>query len=65
MAMGFRPGDEFSEREQAAAEQISVQSPVAGAAEECGAGRSQPALIDTAMDEVMVSFGDALRRLGE
>jgi len=67
MAMNFRPTDELSERlrEQAATERISVQNLLTKAVEEYLARHTKRALIDNAMDEVMVSFGDALRRLGE
>jgi predicted transcriptional regulator len=67
MAMNFRPADDLSERlrEQAAAERISVQNLLTKAAEEYLARHTKRTLIDGAMDEVMVSFGDALRRLGE
>jgi hypothetical protein len=67
MAMNYRPTEQLSERlrEQAATERISVQNLLTKAAEEYLARHTKRALIDTAMDEVMVSFGDALRRLGE
>jgi hypothetical protein len=67
MAMNFRPTDELSERlrAQALAEHTSVQNLLIKAAEEYLARHTKRALIDTAMDDVMVSFGDALRRLGE
>jgi len=67
MAMNFRPADDLSERlrEQAAAEHTSVQNLLTKAAEEYLARHTKRTLIDSAMDEVMVSFGDALRRLGE
>ena len=67
VAMNLRLTDELSERlrEQAAAEHTSVQSLLTKAAEEYLARHTKRALIDSAMDDVMVSFGDALRRLGE
>jgi len=67
MAMNFRPTDELSEqlREQAAVEGISVQNLLTKAAEEYISRHTKRVLIDTAMDGIMVSFGDALRRLGE
>lgn len=65
--MKFRPPDDPSERlrEQAAAERISVQTPLTQAGEEYLARHTERTLIDSAMGEVMVSFGDALQRLGE
>jgi predicted transcriptional regulator len=67
MAMNFRPTDELTERlrAQASAEHTSVQNLLVKAAEEYLARHTKRAMIDTAMDDVMVSFGDALRRLGE
>jgi len=67
MAMNLRLTDELSERlrEQAATEHISVQVLLTKAAEEYLARHTKRALIDSAMDDVMVNFGDALRRLGE
>ena len=67
MAMNLRLTDELSERlrEQAATEHISVQVLLTKAAEEYLARHTKRALIDSAMDDVMANFGDALRRLGE
>jgi predicted transcriptional regulator len=67
MAMNLRLTDELNERlrSQAAAEHVSVQVLVIKAVEDYLARNTKRALIDSAMDDVMVSFGDALRRLGE
>ena len=64
--MDFRLTDELMERllAQAAVEHISPQSLLAKAVEEYLARQTKRALIDGATDDVMGSFGDALRRLG-
>ena len=67
MALNFRPSDELARRlrEQAEAEQVSVQGLLVKAAEEYLARHSRRTLIDEAMDRITVEYADALRRLGE
>jgi predicted transcriptional regulator len=67
MAMNFRPSDELSARlrEQAAAEQTSVQGLLVKAAEEYLARHTKKAMIEREVTLVKDNFADALRRLGE
>lgn len=67
MAMNFRPSEELAERlrEQAAAEQTSVQVLLVKAAEEYLARHTKKAMIEREVTLVKTNFAEALRRLGE
>jgi predicted transcriptional regulator len=67
MAMTLRLPDELNEkvRQQAEAEDLSMQAVVVKATREYLARHGLNAEIDEAMAEIKATFGEALRRLGE
>jgi predicted transcriptional regulator len=67
MAMTLRLPEELDSKmkQQAKAENLSMQALIEKASQEYVARHSLHAEIDNAMAEIKVTFGDALRRLGE
>lgn len=65
--MNFRPSETLATRlkEQADAENVSVQHLLSKAAEEYLVRHNRRKALDDALDTVMGTYADALRRLGE